>query len=104
MTWKNPAQRLQCQPRLRPTSLGLKRPGVSVRFRNPEYKNMPRSTPRNPHRNTKSREKCMCPLPLRDSDQVVVTTRARARADAGAGGEVAVAVLAEVPAQPRPLR
>lgn len=103
MTWKNPAQRLQCKPRLRPTSLGLKRPGVSVRLHNPECKNTPRSTPRNPHKNTKSRES-MRPRPLRDSDQAVVTTRARARADAGAGGEAAVAVLAEAHAQPRQLR
>ena len=104
MTWKNPAQRPQCKPRWRPTSLGLKRPGVSVRLHNREYKNTPRSTPGNLHKNTKSREKCMRPRPLRDSDQAVVTTRARARADAGAGGEVAEAVLAEAPALPRQLR
>jgi hypothetical protein len=104
MTWKNRAQRLQCKPRLRPTSLGLKRPGVSVRLHNPELKNMPRSTPGNPHRNTRSREKSIRFRQLSRSDQAVVTTRARARADAGAGGEVAVAVLAEAPALPRQLR
>jgi hypothetical protein len=104
MTWKNPAPRLQRKPRLRPASLGLNRPGVSVRLHNPEHKNTPRSTPGNPHRNTKSREKTIRFPQLSRSDQAVVTTRARARADAGAGGEVAVAVLAEAPAQPRQVR